>query len=214
MTRIVFTRHGLPVWPPERYAGSSNIELSDEGRIQATRLAEWATGAGLSGDLVQSARRARDTAEIVADAVGLPVTVDARLTELDFGVGEGLTSEEMRERFPIERRAFELDPALNPLPGAEHAHLAAQRMHEAVIDIEAAAGEDRVLVVSHSTVIRLLVCQLLGLPLREYRRRMPWHGYTMLTEIRFTDGDGALLSFNAPPERAGPECSSPCAGRR
>jgi broad specificity phosphatase PhoE len=62
-----------------------------------------------------------------------------------------------------------------------------------------AAGQDgRVLVVAHNTVIRLALCQLLGLPLREYRRLFPAIGNCALTEIRMTDGRSALLRFNVP----------------
>lgn len=197
MTRIVLARHGLPVWPPERYAGSSDIELSDEGRIQAGVLATWAAAAGLSEVWSSTLVRAQETARIVAESTGCPVTTDSRLVELDFGAAEGLTSEEMRERFPIERQAFEIDPAANPLPGGEYPHLAVHRLVECARDIEASAGGGRVLVITHATSIRLLICHMLGVPLREYRRLMPWHGYAAITEIQFSDGQGALLQYNA-----------------
>ena len=130
MTRIVLARHGVPVWPRERYAGSSDIELSDEGRAQAARLGVWAAGAELSEIWASTLARARETAEIVAEPAGLPVQFDRRLVELDFGAAEGLTSEEMRQRFPVERQAFEIDPAANPLPGGEYPHLAVHRLVE------------------------------------------------------------------------------------
>lgn len=197
MTLIVLARHGVPIWPADRYTGSSDIELSDEGRAQAARLGVWAAGAGLSEIWSSSLSRARDTADIVAESTGLQVTVDPRLVELDFGAAEGLTSEQMRNQFPVERQAFEIDPAANPLPGGEYPHLAVHRLLECARDIEASAGDGRVLVITHATAIRLFLCHLLGIPLREYRRLMPWHGYTAITEVRFSDGQGALLQYNA-----------------
>ena len=196
------TRHGETVWHAEnRYAGSSDIELSARGRAQAERLAAWAAEAGLarirSSDLV----RARETARIVAARAGLEPEEDARLREVHFGRGEGLTSAEMEREFPDARRAFVAAPASSPLPGGEPGVAAATRMLAALWD---AAADGPVLVVAHTTVIRLALCRLLGLPLDAYRERFPTLGNATLTTVRIPDdgdpvGRGALLGFNVPP---------------
>lgn len=62
----------------------------------------------------------------------MPLQIDSRLLELDFGQGEGLTDQEQRERFPDARAAFVQDPAANFLPGGEDPVHAARRGTEAL----------------------------------------------------------------------------------
>lgn len=195
MTHLVLVRHGQTVWHAEnRYAGVSDIGLTDEGLRQAEHLALWAKSAGLDSVWSSTLSRARITAQASAQAAGLDLRVDARLRELDFGSGEGLTGAEMRARFPAERAAFEADPAAHPLPGGEDPAAAAERFLACLAEIEG----DRVLVVAHTTAIRLTLCRLLGVPLREYRRLLPRLDNGALTEIRLHDGRAALLRYNSP----------------
>ncbi|MFC4121985.1 histidine phosphatase family protein [Nonomuraea zeae] len=202
MTDLVLVRHGETVWHAEnRYAGLSDIDLTARGLDQAARLAGWASEAGLTGVWASTLSRARITAEASAGQAGLTVRVDARLRELDFGEGDGLTSAEMQARFPEARAAFESDPAAHPLPGGEDPHQAAARFVEALHDIAAAHRGGRVLVVAHTTAIRLALCRLIGVPLGEYRRLFPRLDNCALTELRLPDsGDGqvALLQYNSP----------------
>lgn len=200
MTNFVLVRHGETVWSSEhRYAGGTDVALSDTGREQAARLAGWVAQAGLDEVWSSSLARARETASIAIRNTTLSLRVDPRLAELDFGEAEGLTAEQMRERFPDRRSAFEHDPATYHLPGGESPQQGLGRALECLQEIAAGNGGGRVLVVIHTTLIRLLVCHLLGLPLKDYRRRLPMVSYVTLTELRIQDGEAALLTFNAPP---------------
>ena len=199
MTRFVLVRHGETVWHAEnRYTGSSDIELTDHGRAQAASLAEWAAGAGLDAVCTSPLARARDTAAPSAEATGLELRTDPRWRELDFGDGEGLVRSEMHERFPDALAAFRADPYLNPLPGGERPADAVERGLEVLHDVRASLPDGRVLVVGHGTLMRLLLCELLGLPKSEYRRTFPGVGNCALTELRFRDGGVALLRYNVP----------------
>lgn len=202
MTDLVLVRHGETVWHAEnRYAGISDVELTPRGREQAAELASWASGAGLAAVWASTLSRAVITAETAAAKAGLSVRTDARLRELDFGQGEGLTSAEMKERFPEARAAFEADPAAHPLPGGEDPYAAAARFVAALGDIAAAHAGGRVLVVAHTTAIRLSLCRLLGLPLGEYRRLFPRLDNCALTELRLDEagtGRVSLLQYNSP----------------
>jgi broad specificity phosphatase PhoE len=143
--------------------------------------------------------RARRTADPVARATGLDPHVDDRLIELDFGRAEGLTAEEMTREFPEARAAFVADPVTHHLPGGEDPNHAVERLTSCVGDIVRAHPEGRVLVVGHSTAHRLLLCHLLGLPLRSYRRVFPVLRNGAVTTVRW-DGTGqaALLDLNRP----------------
>lgn len=202
MTRVVLVRHGESAWQAEnRYSGTSDIPMTPRGFRQAERLATWAKGAGLAAVWTSTLSRARLTGQDSATAAGVPLRVDARLRELDFGDGEGLTSGEMADRFPADLRAFRADPVAGHLPGGEEPAAAARRFTACLRDIAAAHSGERVLVVAHSTVIRLALCELLGVPLREYRRLFPCVRNCAPTELRLgPDGEVALLEFNTPIE--------------
>ncbi|MET9069776.1 histidine phosphatase family protein [Streptosporangium sandarakinum] len=199
MTRLVLARHGETVWHAEnRYAGVTDVELTPRGHEQAERLAAWSAAAGLAAVWTSTLSRARITAEASARAAGVEPRVDARLCELDFGRGEGLTSAEMHERFPEARAAFEADPAAHPLPGGEDPGRAAARFTAALGDIAAAHPGGRVLVVAHTTAIRLALCGLIGVPLGSYRRLFPRLDNCAVTELRLDGGQVAILQFNSP----------------
>jgi broad specificity phosphatase PhoE len=199
MSDLVLVRHGETTWHGEnRYAGVSEVPLAGRGLEQAARLATWASSAGLSAIWSSPLSRALATAAPCADLAGLQVHVDARLRELDFGDGEGLTSGEMRLRFPAALAAFAIDPVAGHLPGGEDPVAAVDRFVACLHDIADSHPYGRILVVTHTTVIRLALCHLLGAPLEDYRRRYPAIGNCALTEIRLTGQEAALLQLNVP----------------
>jgi len=201
MTDLVLVRHGETMWHAEnRYAGVSEVELSPRGLEQAAQLATWASSAGLGAVWSSPLGRALGTATPCADLAGLRLQVDARLRELDFGDGEGRTSQEMGERFPAEFAAFGIDPVANHLPGGEDPVAAAERFVSCLHDIADAHPKGRVLVVAHNSVIRLALCRLLGAPLGDYRRLYPAVRNCALTEVRLIGQQSTLLEFNVPVE--------------
>jgi len=200
MSHLFLVRHGETIWHAEnRYAGSTDIALTSKGEQQALILRDWALNARLTHLYASTMRRAIATATPAALATGLPLCTDARLREISFGRGEGLTSAEMKAQFPAEHAAFLRDPATYFLPGGEPPAEAVQRARTALNEIGDEAGpEARVLVVAHNTLIRLLLCDLLGIPLARYRELFPRLNNTALTEIELTHESASLLSFNVP----------------
>ncbi|MDQ8706164.1 histidine phosphatase family protein [Streptomyces sp. LHD-70] len=199
MTDFILVRHGETVWHAEnRYAGRTDVPLTPHGREQAAALADWAVNAGLTAVWSSPLSRARLTAAPAAEACGLTARVDERLYELDFGQGDGLTRDEMRQRFPQELAAFLDDPVENHLPGGEDPRKAAGRAAECLADIAREQPHGRILLVAHSTLVRVLLCHLLGIPLADYRRVFPHLLNGALTEIRIENGQTALLRLNTP----------------
>jgi broad specificity phosphatase PhoE len=201
MTYLVFVRHGETIWHAEnRYAGSSDVGLTPRGYEQAKLLADWARTAGLDAIWVSPLSRAQETAALAARATGLSPQVDARLRELDFGQGEGRTIAEMEQMFPEALAAYQTDPVTHHLPAGEDPREATGRTLACFKDITLAYPKGRVLVVAHTTLLRLALCQLLGIPLRLYRTVFPFIRNGALTEIRLDGDTVALLEFNAPIE--------------
>ena len=112
-------RHGSTEHTPERrFSGRNELPLSLTGRAEAEAAAVRAAGLGVEVIVASPLRRTRETAEIVAAELGLPVTFDKDLVELDFGDVEGLTFDEAREKHPLAARRFMSDISV-AAPGGE-----------------------------------------------------------------------------------------------
>ena len=199
MIQLILVRHGESLWQAEeRYAGSTDVPLSSRGREQAERLAAWSASAGLTAIWSSPLSRTRETALPAERTTGLTAHIDFRLKEVDFGRGEGLTAAEIERSFPEAFAAFQSDPVVHYLPGGEDPQRATQRAIACFKEIEMKHPGGRVLVVSHSTLIRLALCELIGVPLSRYRSVFPSVMSAALTEIRLEDERASLLQFNAP----------------
>jgi probable phosphoglycerate mutase len=192
-------RHGRTAWHrPNRYAGRSDIDLDDTGAAQARELAGWAARARLAAIATSPLRRAVHTAAPAAAATGLAPVVDPRLRELDFGVAEGRTLDEVRAADPEVAARFVADPAGCPFPGGEAPADAVARARATFDELADRYSGEAVLVVAHNTLIRLVVCAVLGIPLSEYRRILPRLDPVTRTTLRFAGGPVGMLAYNAP----------------
>ncbi|KOV93248.1 phosphoglycerate mutase [Streptomyces sp. NRRL WC-3723] len=198
-TTLLLARHGQTVWHAgNRYAGVSDVALTDTGRAQAEALGRWAAGHPVDAVWTSPLSRAVDTAEPACRALGVAARRDPGLRECDFGVVEGRTLAEFAAEHPAAAEAYRADPVAHPFPGAEDPRAAAARGTAALRRIAAAHPGGRVLVVAHNTLLRLTLCSLLGIPLAEYRRAFPRLRNAAVSEIR-VDGDSTgLLSLNLP----------------
>ncbi len=199
-TLLVLSRHGQTVWHREnRYAGTSDIDLTAAGGQQAAQLARWT--AEHRPDVVVSSpvRRALETARPSAEAVGLQPVVVEGLREVHFGLAEGRTLDELAGDDAAMVDRFRSDPVGHPFPGADPPGDAADRGAAALRSIAAAHQGCHVLVVAHNTLLRLSLCRLLGIDVNRYRTVFPRLDNGTLTSLRLApDGTASLLSFNVP----------------
>ncbi|MFE3017553.1 histidine phosphatase family protein [Streptomyces sp. NPDC059256] len=196
---LLLARHGQTVWHAEnRYAGVSEVPLTDEGRDQARRLGRWAARTPIDAIWTSTVSRAIVTAEPAAMALNLVPQREHDLRECDFGVMEGRTLAEFASEQPEAAAAFTADPVAHPFPAAEDPRAAALRGAGALRRIAREHDGARVLVVAHNTLLRLVLCELLSLPLRNYRRTFPALRNTAVSEIRLGHDECALLSLNVP----------------
>lgn len=201
MTTLFLVRHGETVWHDgNRYTGSSDVALTPRGHEQARELGAWAAGARLDALYTSDLSRSIETARPSAEATGLPLVTDARLREVDFGEGEGLRLAQIRERFPEAVDAFLAMPATSPFPGGERGVDAVARALPALEEIAARHAGGRVLLVVHSTLMRLVIATLIGIDPDRYRTVFPRVTNCALTELLWGAGeDASLLAFNVPP---------------
>ena len=172
-TRVFLVRHGATVLSAEdRYAGSVDAALSDEGRAQARALGTRLAGEPLAAVYASPMSRARDTARLIADGRGLEVTTVPEIRETDHGHWEGKTREEIRAAFPAEYARWERDPFTFAPSGGETGLQVLARALPAFLGIVGRHPDSSVLVVSHKATIRLVIGELLGVELRGYRDRL------------------------------------------
>ncbi|MFB6639985.1 histidine phosphatase family protein [Streptomyces chartreusis] len=197
---LLLSRHGQTVWHAEnRYAGVSDVSLTDTGRAQADALGRWAAAHPVDAIWTSPLSRAVITADPACRALGLTPHREPGLRECDFGVLEGRTLAEFAAQDPAAAEAFRTDPVANPFPRAEDPSAAAERGAAALHRIAAAHPGERVLVVAHNTLLRLVLCTLLSIPAGEYRRVFPRLRNAAISELLVkSDGSAALLSLNVP----------------
>mgnify|MGYP001057629363 CR=1 FL=1 len=213
MTTFFLARHGETQWHADhRYAGVSDVALTRHGLGQAAALGAWAVDAGLDAILASPLDRAMRSAAPSVETTGLPLRIDARLVEIDFGVGEGLTPAELEERYPREWAAFREAPATNALPGGERGRDGIARALAVLDELHEQLPDGRVLIVAHATLLRLLLCELAGIDPDGYRDLFPVLGNCTVTTIAYpwaSESRGAtrprtrLLGYDVPPSRAG-----------
>lgn len=188
MRHIYLIRHGRPAFPNgvSCCIGRTDYPLSEEGVYQARRLGGYFSNLPLKALYCSTLIRAVQTAEAIArDA--LPVYKTADLRELDCGVWEGLTFDEIKKKYPelYERRGT--DPMRFVPERGEYFADALSRFRSAVEQILAESSGD-VAVVAHASVNRLLLCSLQKMSLNEiYSIRQP---YGCINEI--LEENGAL----------------------
>jgi ribonuclease H / adenosylcobalamin/alpha-ribazole phosphatase len=194
-TVTLLLRHGqTPMSVQKRYAGRSDVPLTDVGVQQAAAAAKRLASAGLDVIVTSPLLRTVRTAQEVAAVTGAPVVTDEGFRETDFGDWEGLTFAEVRERWPGEVTAWLADPDVAP-PGGESFTEVNARVTAALHRVLDARAGQTVLIVSHVTPIKtLVVAALLAPPATLYRMHLD---VAALSEIDwYADGPAVLRSFN------------------
>ena len=193
MTTLLLARHGETDWNRDgRWQGHSNTSLNARGREQARGLADELTE---EIDVVYSSdlARARETAEIVADRLGLDIRLDPRLRERGFGSWEGLTRSEIEER-DAEGLARWLAGQGHGADDAEPFDAFAERMHGFLGDVLDRHPGERVLVIAHGGSIRVLHALALGLDYVRDHRLIP--AVANCAVARYAARDGKLAPLD------------------
>ena len=169
-TRVFLVRHGATVLSAEdRFAGVTDVELSEEGREQTRRLAERLSAEKISAIYASPLGRTVETARILAAPHNLPVQTCDGFREISHGHWEGMKRREVEEKFPNEMAEWEKDPYTFAPLGGESGLAVTVRALPALIDLVRKHPGENILIVSHKATIRLLLSSLLGFDPRRYR---------------------------------------------
>ncbi|RMI44409.1 bifunctional RNase H/acid phosphatase [Streptomyces triticirhizae] len=197
-TTLLLLRHGeTPFTAEKRFSGSGGPDpaLTEVGHAQAASAAAALAGVGIGAVVSSPLRRCRQTAETVAERLGLDVRIEEGLRETDFGAWEGLTFEEVRQRHPDELRAWLSSADAQPTGGGESFAAVARRVAVARDRTLAHYPGRTVLTVTHVTPVKtLLRLALEAPPAAMFRMEL---SPAALSEIGYyPDGKATVRRFN------------------
>ena len=193
---IVFARHGQTA--PNRdglVLGRADPELTEEGRRQAARLGDALAGEPVTAILTSPLLRARQTAEAVAAACGVPVTVDERLVEIDWGTWEGRPAASLAVADVDRRRADDSPERRNAdpvAPDGESLTSLTGRVESFCLDT--LHDEGHIVAVSHVSPIKAAAAWAMGV-----EGTVAWRmflGLASITRVGRGKTSPVLLSFN------------------
>jgi probable phosphoglycerate mutase len=166
--RILLARHGETAWNAEgRYQGQEDIVLSPVGEAQARALGARLHDVAIDRAVASPLARARRTAELaLGEERAAMLTTDAGFMEIAHGTWEGLLAGEIHERDPDRLQAWRDTPHEVLMPQGESLQHVLDRAWPALARACDGLGSNGiVLVAAHDAVNRVLLCNVLGLPL-------------------------------------------------
>ena len=163
-TEIILIRHGETEWNSQlRMQGHSNSPLSAVGRRQIQALGKWMENVSFDHIYSSDSLRARETAEAITQYSGDTLQFDQRIREKNLGVFEGLTSIEAREQHPEIYRFFKTGGANYVIDEGESTQQVLDRALEFIEEIRLRHLEQRVVMVTHGGLVRVLMKHTLGI---------------------------------------------------
>lgn len=197
MTRLLLVRHGATgLTAEDRFSGSVGVDLSEEGRWQAGKLAERLSSEKIEAIYASPLSRTLETAAILAKPHHLSIQQRDGLREISHGHWEGLTRREVEERYGDEYRNWDADPFSFAPEGGESGVSVLARALPVLREIVVTHPGQTVLVVSHKATLRLILSSVLGFDARGYRDRLD-QSPACLNVVDFKDSVRArLMLFN------------------
>ena len=185
-TTIYLIRHGETVdADSRRYKGHIDVPLSENGIKQLERLAEYLSqksevrtknselktqNSGLKAVYSSGLSRALKSAEIIGAPFGLKPVIKDDLKERSFGAWEGMTFDEIKKKWPDAFNAWAENPLkFSPMEGENTLEIK-ERAMKAFNEIINNHKDEEIAIVSHGGITRVILCEMLGMPLENIFR--------------------------------------------
>jgi len=194
--RLILIRHGETDTNKAGLAlGRADVELNEHGRWQAQRLAISLRDEPITTIYSSPLKRALTTAEPIAASHGLALQIDEGLIEMDIGEMEGLTFQQVSERYPHFLRLWlGGQAAYEAMPGGERLLDVQERAWQAIERVRQRQEQGTVAAVTHNFVILTLLCRVLGLELTDFRRLR--HSVAAKSVLEIGHDRIIVMSFN------------------
>jgi phosphoserine phosphatase len=196
VTRIILTRHGhVDGIKPPRFRGRADVPLTALGVAQANATARRIAAISRPTAIYTSPMsRCMATGEAIARACGVPSQVLDQLNDLDYGSWQWKTHDEIRRAFAQQYETWHTTPQMFRFPQGESLQDLVSRAADVLWNVLQRHRDQTVILVSHDSVNRALLTQVLDQPLSAYSRIViePCG----ITEIEFTDNIASVLRVN------------------
>ena len=167
MTKVIFVRHGQTEWNVTgRYQGQSDVQLTEEGRQQAQKLADNFPVDEIAAIYASDLNRAMVTAEAIGRKFGLAVQPEAAFRELSFGEWEGLTYQQIVSQWEDAMANFMQHPDIMEIPGGESFPEVQRRAMTRLEELIKKHDGQTIVVVAHGAVLRTMLTAALHMPLQ------------------------------------------------
>ncbi len=164
MTRIYLVRHGQTEWNRElRFRGRADVALDENGRRQASAIADALMGKDISAIYTSPLKRSIETARPAATAFHLNIVTLQGFIDINYGEWEGLAYDEVRQRYANLCRKWEGRPHLVKFPNGESLEEVKRRSFSAFMKVVAENSGKSILIIPHRVINKVLLCAVLGL---------------------------------------------------
>jgi len=189
VTTLYLIRHGeTEGGEVRRYKGTIDVPLSEKGVSQMEQVSKYIVEKGGKGGLMSAVycsdlTRAIRSAEIVAEPHSLKPIIISSLRERNFGLWEGMSFDEIREKYPLEFDAWAGNPLkFSPMEG-ESTLAMRDRVIQAMNEIMEKHNKENIAIVAHGGVNRIILCHILGIPLENIFRIEQDYGAVNIIEF-------------------------------
>lgn len=192
-TTLILVRHGFSVSNDQKYfTGNLDIPLTDLGKMQAERCAEYLKD--VRADCIYSSdlSRAMDTAKPISEKLNLPVCPDSSLREINAGEWEGVKFTDLEIKFPDSYRVWKENIGLAVCDGGESVKAFSERILKGVSAIAERHPGKTVVIATHATPIRVLCTVSVKLPV-ERMSEIPWVSNASISVFEYDSGAFSIV---------------------
>lgn len=170
-TTFLLIRHGQTAWNKDvRFRGRADLPLNETGGAQARRVADRLRGHPIRAVYTSPLSRAVQTAEPLAEALGLPVQPHPGLLDIDYGQWQGLAPDEVAARWPELYRLWQQSPDRVTVPGGESLAVVQDRAMTALSSLAEQHADETIALVGHQVVNKAILLAVLDMPLAAFWR--------------------------------------------
>lgn len=188
MTKLYLIRHGESEANRHRlFAGHSNFNLTDTGRLQAVCAADWFAGTHIDRIVASDLMRAYNTAVPLSEKRKIPVEPCADFREISAGAWEGISFTEIEEKYPADFSVWRTDIGHARCTDGESVRHLGERVLAAITKIAQESDGQTVVIATHATPIRTLLSlwqtgDVLAM------KDIPWVPNASITAVRYENG--------------------------
>lgn len=186
--KLFLVRHGSTFANEQHtYAGQLDVPLSPLGEQQVAQLGLQLANTSFEAIVTSPLQRARATSAAIAQHHAIPVYEDAALRELSYGCWEGMTQSQVKARFPEFLRCWKQTPTQCQIPDGETLLQLYTRVMQALKHWYLHYPDGEIVWVTHTGVIRVVLCQLNAIALDQWRFFQPENASVVAVKIVSTD---------------------------